>query len=250
MVKDKTTLLKICNCTISRGHKLLIKSISLFVTSGESMALLGPNGVGKTSFLRCIVGFEDPKNGKVITQGGVSFLPQNFNLLSELTVTEMILLGKVRDLKWYEYPNYHDLKIAQNLLEQFGIAELASKPFSQLSGGQKQIVLIAQAIISGSNLLVLDEPSSSLDLRNQVKLFQIMEELREERGISLIFSTHDPNLAYHHSSKVVMIGSKSHYYGNSKEVMDTLSLKKVYGVKFEKLISGNDNKKYFINKDI
>ena len=77
-----------------------------------------------------------------------------------------------------------------------------------------------------------------------------MEELREERGISLIFSTHDPNLAYHHSSKVVMIGSKSHYYGNSKEVMDTLSLKKVYGVKFEKFISGNDNKKYFINKDI
>ena len=64
MVKDKTTLLKICNCTISRGHKLLIKNISLSVTSGESMALLGPNGVGKTSFLRCIVGFEDPKNGK------------------------------------------------------------------------------------------------------------------------------------------------------------------------------------------
>lgn len=247
MSNDKITLAKISDCTISRGNRLLIKNISLSISAGESLAILGPNGVGKTSFLRSIVGLENPEYGKIHTEGGVAFLPQNFNLLSELSAIEMILLGRVRDLKWYEYPNLRDLKIAQELLELLSMDNMESKPFSHLSGGQKQMVMIAQAIISGSKLLVLDEPSSALDLKNQVKLFKFMKEIRKQKGISLIFSTHDPNLAYHYSNKVVMIGFNSHIYGISKEVMDTFSLKKVYEVKFEKIVSKIDNKNYFLN---
>jgi len=247
MSSDKITLAKLSNCTISRGNKLLIKNISLSISGGESLAIVGPNGVGKTSLLRSIVGFEKPKNGKIFTKGGVSFLPQNFNLLSELSAKEMILLGRVRDLKWYEYPNFNDLKIAQELLELLSMGKMGSKPFSHLSGGQKQMVLIAQAIISGSKIVVLDEPSSALDLKNQVKLFQIMKKIRKESGIALIFSTHDPNLAYHHSGKVVMLGFNSHIYGNSKEVIDIFSLKQVYEVKFEKIVSKTDKKNYFLN---
>lgn len=250
MLGNQTTLLNIRNCTISRGLKLLIENISLSVSSGESIALIGPNGVGKTSFLRCIAGFEKPEYGEITANSKPIFLPQDFNLLSELNVTEMILLGRVKDLRWYEYPNYKDFKAAQYLLELLSIKDLRFEPFSQLSGGQKQVVLIAQAIISGSKLLVLDEPSSALDLKNQVKLFKIIKKLRKEEGISLIFSSHDPNLAYHHSSKVVMMGFKSHFYGKSHEVMDTSSLKKVYEVNFEQIVSKVNNKVYFMNNTL
>ena len=241
------TILAASALAVQRGKKRLIESLDFKLPRGSSLGVVGPNGVGKSSLLRILAGLDRPASGSVKVEGTVTYLPQDVNLKSDLNVLEMVLLGRTRYLKWYQQPNSTDRAEAERWLEMMSLEHLATTSFMTLSGGQKQLVLIAQALTSECNLLILDEPSSALDLQNQEKLFAILTKLQETNTLTFVFSTHDPNQAYHHCEQLMMLGFGQQQHGQCKEIMNVSSLQEIYNVNFEEVEWKNNNLKYFIH---
>ena len=240
-------LLTVSNLTVQRGKKRLIENLDFELPQGSCLGVVGPNGVGKSSLLRVLAGLDDPASGSVVVSGTVAYLPQDVNLKSDLNVLEMVLLGRARYLKWYQQPNSIDRTEAKKWLEMVSLEHLATTSFMTLSGGQKQLVLIAQALTSECDLLILDEPSSALDLQNQEKLFAILSELQDVNSLTVVFSTHDPNQAYHHCEQLMMLGFGQQQHGQCKAIMNVSSLKEIYKVNFEEVEWKSNNLKYFIH---
>lgn len=240
-------MLTVSNLAVQRGKKRLIENLDFELPQGSCLGVVGPNGVGKSSLLRVLAGLDGPASGSVVVSGTVAYLPQDVNLKSDLNVLEMLLLGRARYLKWYQQPNNLDRIEAEKWLQVMSLEHLAQSSFMTLSGGQKQLVLIAQALTSECDLLILDEPSSALDLQNQEKLFAILNELQETDSLTIIFSTHDPNQAYHFCDQLTMLGFGQQQHGRCKDVMTSQSLKEVYKVNFEEIKWSNNDLKYFLH---
>lgn len=241
------TILAASDLAVQRGKKRLIESLDFKLPRGSSLGVVGPNGVGKSSLLRILAGLDRPASGSVKVEGTVAYLPQDVNLKSDLNVLEMVLLGRTRYLKWYQQPNSTDRAEAERWLEMMSLEHLAQSSFMTLSGGQKQLVLIAQALTSECNLLILDEPSSALDLQNQEKLFAILNELQEVKSLTVIFSTHDPNHAFHFCNHLIMLGFSKHYCGSCQQIMTSQLLNEIYNVNFEEFFWNEGNLKYFVH---
>ena len=240
-------MLTVSNLAVQRGKKRLLANLNCELPKGSSLGVVGPNGVGKSSLLRVLAGLDNPASGDVAVKGTVAYLPQDVNLKSDLNVLEMVLLGRARYLKWYQQPNFLDRTEAEKWLQVMSLENLAKSSFITLSGGQKQLVLIAQALTSECDLLILDEPSSALDLQNQEKLFSILNELREKNALTIIFSTHDPNQAYQFCDQLTMLGFGHHQHGRCRDVMNSQSLKEIYKVNFEEIEWSNNDLKYFLH---
>jgi|ETN01SMinimDraft_1059929.scaffolds.fasta_scaffold25884_2 iron complex transport system ATP-binding protein len=240
-------LLTIENLEIVKGGKQLIHNFNASFDNGSIIGLLGPNGVGKSSLLRVIAGLEKPVSGNIQITDEISFLPQDYNLNTDLSVLETILLGRARYLKWYEYPNSRDVNKADEVIRMMDLSDHKEKSFRKLSGGQKQLVLIAQSLVSECRLLLLDEPSSALDLLNQEKLYSILEFIRKDRKISIVFSTHEPNQVLQFADTVLMMSDNHHIYGSTKEIITVDNLCKMYKVDFEKLKSSRKDGTFFLN---
>ncbi len=241
------TILAASDLAVQRGKKRLIESLDFKLPRGSILGVVGPNGVGKSSLLRILAGLDRPASGSVKVEGTVAYLPQDVNLKSDLNVLEMVLLGRTRYLKWYQQPNSTDRAEAERWLEMMSLEHLAQSSFMTLSGGQKQLVLIAQALTSECNLLILDEPSSALDLQNQEKLFSILNELQEVKSLTVIFSTHDPNHAFHFCNLLIMLGFSKHYCGNCQQIMTSQLLNEIYNVNFEEFFWNEGDLKYFVH---
>ena len=240
-------MLTVSNLAVERGKKRLIQNLDFELPQGSCLGVVGPNGVGKSSLLRVLAGLDDPASGSVVVSGTVAYLPQDVNLKSDLNVLEMVLLGRARYLKWYQQPNSIDRTEAEKWLEMVSLEHLATASFMTLSGGQKQLVLIAQALTSECDLLILDEPSSALDLQNQEKLFAILNELQEVKSLTVIFSTHDPNHAFHFCNHLIMLGFSKHYCGSCQQIMTSQLLNEIYNVNFEEFFWNEGNLKYFVH---
>ena len=175
------------------------------------------------------------------------FLPQDYNLNTDLNVLETILLGRARYLKWYEHPSSKDLEKAENIIDKMKLSNLKRERFMKLSGGQKQLVLIAQSLVSDCEILLLDEPSSALDLLNQERLYSTLKSLKYENKICIIFSTHEPNQVVQLSDSVILMSHDHHIYGNTEKIMSVKNLNEVYNVNFEKINSIKRSEHVFFN---
>ncbi len=183
----------------SLGHRYsqgpwLFRDISFTVEPGEILAVLGPNARGKTTLLSCLAGLIRPAEGDVSVKGGVGFVPQNQASTIHFTVFTMVLMGRTRTMKAWATPSAEDEKAAWEALERVGMQTRAHRRFSELSGGQRQLVLIARALVCNPAVVILDEPTSALDMKNQRLTLSIVASLARE-GISVIFTTHDPTHA-------------------------------------------------------
>lgn len=182
----------------------LFNDLSLRVSPGEIVMVLGPNARGKTTLLKTLCGLLPPACGSVVHEGVVGYVPQAHQANLGYPVIEMVIMGRASKLRAYQNPGKRDREIAQGALDRVGLGDLAPKPFDQLSGGQRQLVLVARALAAEPTILALDEPTSALDLRNQAVVLRVVQQLRDE-GLGLIITTHDPAHAYHVADRVLLL---------------------------------------------
>jgi len=220
----------------------VLKDINLSLTDGDILAVLGANGAGKTTLLKCILGILLWKNGNTFLDGQniknishykiwtlVSYVPQAKNVVSSLCVIDYVLLGLSGQLGVFSSPDEKQYKQAFCILQELGIEKLKDKQCDEISGGELQMVLIAKSLISNPKILILDEPESNLDFRNQLIVLDTITKL-SKKGLICIFNTHYPEHALQRSNKALLIYNTNGYFGNTNEIVTTSSIQKAFGV--------------------
>lgn len=183
----------------------IIRGLDLSVRRGRLVALLGPNGSGKTTLLKLIAGALKPNAGTVDVTLAVGFVPQLTEIAFAYSVFDMVLMGRARQVGTFAVPSRHDESVATTALERVGMLAFATRPFDTLSGGERQLVLFARALASEATMLVLDEPTAALDLSHQRLVLRAIHRLSRESGATIVFSTHQPELAAAAADDVVLM---------------------------------------------
>ncbi|WP_288068109.1 ABC transporter ATP-binding protein [Methanolobus sp.] len=204
-------------------------------------ALIGPNAAGKSTLLKCIAGALDPRGNLLIDGKDIknlkkddliksrSYLPQDSKTNACLSVFETLLLGMVHSLSWRV--SDAELEAVSNVMEYMGIEDLAMKNINELSGGQKQMVFIAQSLIRNPRLLLMDEPTNGLDLQHQLELFEFIQKITKEKCMTTIIALHDLNLAARYADNIVIMNNgKIHASGTPASVLTHNNIQSVYGI--------------------
>jgi len=237
------------------GDMDVIKGIDGEISDGVH-ALIGPNGSGKTTLLKCIAGILH-YSGTILYDGKemaaysrkdqeslVSYLPQFVSSHVALTAFEVVLLGRLTSLKWRVGEKDHNL--VRSVFNEFGIDHLQDRLINELSGGQRQMVFLAQAMIKAPRLLLLDEPTSSLDLQYQLELFHRISRYAEKNGISVVISLHDINMACRYARWIMVLhNGRIVSAGRPEDIIDCRLISDVYQVQAE-IISDSRNNLHII----
>lgn len=221
-----------------------LKGISFDAEKGSITTILGPNGCGKTTLFKCIAGVWKYYKGEIYFDGMAvekfslrerarifSVVPQEHEPPFPYSVLDVVLTGRATYLGVFSSPGKRDFDIAEEALRMVGIERLKNKPYTKISGGERQLTLIARALAQQTPVMLLDEPTSHLDFKNQINVLKKIKELAIERKLTVIMTLHDPNLAMFFSDKIVMINSGSVVCsGTPEEVITQENIKKVYDV--------------------
>lgn len=206
------------------------------IAAGDVFAILGPNGRGKTTLLKILLGILQPSEGSLSVGGSLAFVPQLFQVSFDFSCLDMVLMGRARKVGLFAKPKASDVSEALAAMRRLGIADLAERPFHELSGGQRQLVIFARAIAADAQILILDEPTSALDLENQQHVLRWIHTLSREDGLTVLMTTHHP----HHALAVadqalLMMGCDSFESGPAKDVLTTDALSALYRVPMERV---------------
>jgi iron complex transport system ATP-binding protein len=229
----------------------ILKDVDFDLRPGRIAAILGPNGAGKTTLLSLTLGWLSAWTGEITLTGSplralpprergrlMALVPQSEHTPFDYTVLEYVLMGRAPHLPPLEMPSAADNEIALNALEQVGIAALAHRPVPQLSGGERQLLLLARALtqlaptshspLSTSHLLLLDEPTAHLDLHNKFRIIEIMRRLRDS-GVTLLMTNHEPDVVLAVADDVLLMESGiPPQFGTLDEVFTAEALSRVY----------------------
>ncbi|HXE80978.1 MAG TPA: ABC transporter ATP-binding protein [Vicinamibacterales bacterium] len=227
-----------------RHGRPAVERATLTVAPNARVGILGPNGSGKTTLLKLLAGVLRPDAGRITLNGRdlrtfsraglarrLAMVPQETHPAFEYTVLEIVLMGRYAHLGPFEMERPDDVRVAQECLEATGTIELQDRPLHTLSGGEKQRVVIASALAQATDLLLLDEPSSSLDLRYQLEIAELLLRLARERGSTLVLTTHDLNFAATVCDTLVLIrGGRIIAAGAPRDVLTPAHIRDLYGV--------------------
>ena len=211
-----------------RAKQPIFEGHSFSLKKGEIMAVLGPNGSGKTTLIKTLLDLLPLRSGTIKITGHRSYVPQETMSPFDYSVREIVVMGASGQNGLFAAPGKSDFKHTEEALQKVGMLELIDDSFAHLSGGQKQMVLIARALVSNPDVMILDEPTSALDYHNQDKVLQSMADVARQ-GKAVIFTTHCPLQALHVSHKVLLVKkfAKS-VYGNSKDILNEENLSQLY----------------------
>lgn len=233
------------NLSLGFGEKLLFKDLSFSLKKGKVLAVLGPNGAGKTSLIRALCNFIGFDRGRVILKGKdlrtykkndlwkiISYVPQKASYTFDYKGLDMLALGLYPRLGPFEKLGDRAYMKAENLLKELKIYDLKDKPLSKMSGGEAQMLIIARALISEPELLILDEPESGLDFKNQLRILDILKNLADHKAMTIIINTHYPENALRLADKTLIIKDGGDFiFGNTSEVIREKNLEEVFKVK-------------------
>jgi iron complex transport system ATP-binding protein len=223
---------------------LAIDDVSMSVARGSIVGLIGPNGSGKTTLVRLLNGTLAPSHGSVSLDGvrlstfsrrdlarRIAVVPQETHVTFDFTALEIVLMGRYAHLGAFALEGPDDMAVAQRALASTGTESLASRQFATLSGGEKQRVVVAGALAQSSDILLLDEPTTALDLGFQFEIASLLARLNRERGTTMIVSTHDLNFAAMLCSELVLMKSgRVLATGPTKDVLTAANIRQLYGV--------------------
>lgn len=228
-----------------RADRWIFRDVSLQLEPGEVLAVLGPNARGKTTMIKCLAGLLTPTSGTVRHSGTVGYVPQSHSAAVNYPVLEMVLRGRARHVGVFSTPTRTDRDLAADALGRVGLDHLAERPFTRLSGGERQMVLIARALASGCGTLVLDEPASALDLRNQGRVLAVLDSLASE-GMSIVMTTHHPDHALRVAGRTMLVVDPDDIrVGDTTALLTGDTLSELYGLPISTLdvaIGGRDER--------
>ena len=254
---DMNKLVDVKNISFSydKDSPAVFENISFSIEKGDVLCVLGPNGTGKTTLIKCINGLHKVNEGEVYLNGAniqnlsfrdisrtVGYIPQGHVPSFPFTVFDVVLMGRSPYVNITSSPKEKDREIAMNALETLGIEDLKDKSYTNLSGGERQLVFLARVLAQEPDLLILDEPTNHLDFGNQIKLLEIIEQL-SKLGLAVIMSSHYPDHAFLAASKVAIMKDKGFIdFGAPDDVLSEENLKKAYGIDV-KLMELDDGRK-------
>jgi len=221
------------NVTLGYGNRTVLSGLNFQLGKGGYVGIVGPNGAGKTTLLRAILGTLRPLSGRVVRDPDLSigYVPQaqTLNEHFPLSALDVVLMGRYRLLGVGRRPSRKDRAACLEVMEQVGVQDLAGRPFRDLSGGQKQRVLVARALASGPAALVLDEPTSGMDVAAEQATMELLDRLHDQRGLLLLMVSHTLNVVVNHAQQVAIMGESGLTLGSVDEMVKAERLQEVYG---------------------
>lgn len=227
-------------CFGYKKNELILQDITFSLESGRVMSILGPNGIGKTTLLKCLMGIFKWDSGRTILDGKVlnstldskkiGYVPQAHPVAFSYSVQELVTMGRAKYVRMFGVPSREDKNQAMMAMKEVGIADIALKSCNQLSGGQLQLAFIARALAAEPEVLIMDEPESHLDFKNQFLILNLIEKLVKEKGISCILNTHYPEHALRISDKTLLMGAQKYLFGNTEEIITQEHMREFFGI--------------------
>lgn len=238
--------IEVKNLSFSYGKRIILDDVSFSVAEGEHLAILGPNGVGKTTLFQCMLGLLPGYTGKILIKNDdarkigirelarrIAYIPQSHSPVFNYTVFDIVLMGTASQISEIRVPGEEQQIIVEDALKLLDIDHLKNRSYTQISGGERQLVLIARALAQKAKVLVMDEPTSNLDYGNQIRILSQIKMLAGE-GYTVIQSTHNPDQAYMFSDKVLALSDgKVLKYGPPNNVISAEIISKLYNVEVE-----------------
>lgn len=230
----------------------ILQGVTMDIAPRRIHAILGKNGCGKSTLLQLMLGLLKPQQGAILLAGKplnryqpvelakqVAFVPQLGEARVSLTVLEYLTLGRNAYMKFYQMPSQEAVAFAQHCGQRCNLGHLLHQPMTQLSGGERQLVMMAKALVQDTEVILLDEPTSALDLSNQRQVLWLLKEL-EAMGKTVVFTTHNPNHPLLLEAQVhLMKEGQMMGQGLAQEVLTVETLERLYGVKTREMTHGN-----------
>jgi iron complex transport system ATP-binding protein len=248
--------LEVKNVEFSYARVPILRDVCIELAASEMLGVVGPNGAGKSTLLRCIDRILNPQKGRILLDEQdikemsrlelakkMGYVPQSVSQVFPATVFDAVLLGRRPHLGWQS--SEKDTKMVLEMLQLLNIEDLAMRDINELSGGQQQKVFIARALTQEPDVLLLDEPTSNLDIRHQLEVMGIIKSIVIEKQISAIMAIHDLNLASRYADRIVMMNSGEIFSaGTPASVLTPANIKRVYGVEAE--VNNNSGRPYIV----
>jgi zinc/manganese transport system ATP-binding protein len=243
-----TAVVALDHASIRIGGRAVLADASFEIEPGEFIGVLGPNGAGKTTLMRAILGLLPPSAGTLRVFGRtpecgdrtISYLPQLRTVLPDLRIRGLDFIGSSLHGERWGLPSLtrKDRHMIEETLDAVGARELANRPLSEMSGGERQRLLLAQSLMGAPKLLLLDEPLISLDHRHQEVVIDVVRQVCRERGITVLFSAHELNQLLGAIDRVLYLGNGQAVLGHVDEVVTAPVLSRLYGTEIEVLRAG------------
>lgn len=229
--------------SFSYGQRKVLEHISFSVRKGEFLSILGANGVGKSTLFRCVLGLLKTYEGQILVDGEntkklperelakrIAYIPQSSSPAFNFSVFDIVLMGLTSGMRTFGIPGKAEKERVFWALDKIGISSLADRCFHRLSGGERQLVMIARALVQNAPILMLDEPTASLDFGNQLRVLRQMRILADE-GYTIIQTTHDPDFCYLFSDRILALkDGKILTEGTPQKVLTEETIQSLYGV--------------------
>jgi iron complex transport system ATP-binding protein len=252
MEQTRPSVVDIQGLGFAYGEAMVLHDLTMAVGPREVFAIVGPNAAGKTTLLRCVERVLTPRTGTIRIDGHdlrslsardvsrrAASVPQSHAPAFPYTVEDVVLMGRNPHLGAASQPGPHDVAVAREAIEELGIGAIAARPYTQLSGGQLQLVLLARALAQEAQVLLLDEPTAHLDFRNRHLVLRRIRDLAVRRGLTVIMTVHDPNDAMQYADRVGLVSDGALVaLGAPQEVLTADNLGRLYGMPVQVLTDG------------
>lgn len=229
-----SALIEFRNVTLAYGRRVALSSVNLVIEQGDFLGVVGPNGSGKTTLLRAMLRIIQPRHGRIMYSDEerirFGYVPQRYTVdeAYPLSALDVALMGRYGLIGPFHRPRRSDVEKALQCLDLVGIKHLASAAYRELSGGQKQRVLMARALAAEPSILILDEPTTDMDIAAEKTTLELVRQLHDEQYLTVVLVSHTLGLVANYSEKIALVGNSTVKIGLSREVLTSESLGSLY----------------------